>query len=168
MLIGFLLTQKHNLQNLYTMQTENELLAIAKKYGVPLPETCIELKGNINFYKSLNNLYPEIDLHPKTVYYWYRVKNTNKWFLDTDFTSEQTHGGYSPSDVEVLPAPQMHEIVVYLNFDVDKLGNTIGKLNIDSNGIGFECSTEIHDHHYAQAYAELYLKLKQQNLLCTK
>jgi len=149
------------------MQTENELLAIAKKYGVPLPETCIELKGNINFYKSLNNLYPEIDLHPKTVYYWYRVKNTNKWFLDTDFTSEQTHGGYSPSDVEVLPAPQMHEIAPLLPPFISvgiKCGFVLAKDTLSYGSCYY--NTPIHDHHYAQAYAELYLKLKPENLLC--
>jgi len=81
------------------MQTENELLAIAKKYGVPLPETCIELPPFSN-------------------------------------SSYQT----------VLQKTLKNELVYCENVE-ERL------------------FVSVENHHYAQAYAELFIKLKEKNLL---
>jgi hypothetical protein len=108
------------------MQTENELLAIAKKYGVPLPQTCIEL-----------------DWQHETLFYWAVSKTSIFLMCNVDIKEEWVtcfKYAYNPymekwyfhpccfpkTDFDIYAAPQMHEIVVYLNFDVDKLGNTIG------------------------------------------
>ena len=124
------------------MQTPQEIIDTAKNYGVPLPETCIEL-----------------DWQNETLFYWVKDYANATYKLVTKKSLD--YWVVEPNDFCVA-APQMHEIARLLPPFISSVGIKCAfVLAKDTLSYG-SCyyNTPIHDHHYAQAYAELYLKLK--------
>lgn len=131
---------------------------IAIKYGVPTPETCREL-----------------DWKEETYFYWCEIESKYELCFKTRDNIEGMYCkigsifGLFPS--EVFPAPQMHEIAIAL----PKKGQTIIEIvqnegeedflrfcdDIYSASIWLDLS----QNHYAEAYAELYIKLRKEQLL---
>ena len=135
---------------------------VAAQYGVPLPETCKELN------------WENID----TNFFWLVCNNTQRALLhiiqENRFGEKCYHpvnNGFAHNKFKVYPAPQMHEIAKLLP---EKLLNYKGYESVEfcenEKVMGYGIlnrflATEIKNHHYAQAYAEMYLKLKTLNLL---
>lgn len=119
------------------MQTQEQILKLAKTYGVPLPETCEKLAWQGESVFSLC-----IDKKSKQYYY----------VTDMHWSSPYV-------DDFVCYAPQMHEIAMVID-TIDGAVDIKNKyLMSDNHGLF------IKNHHYAEAYAQLYLKLKEQGLL---
>jgi hypothetical protein len=133
------------------MQTPQEILATAKKYGVPLPETCIELEWE-----------------NETLFYWFAFNNEfrltrNEFgFPDTFSVNYNLIENEKITNKRNIPAPQMHEI--FRCFSQIQLVTTKEYLWVSY--VKYPIHIPIHDHHYAQSYAELFIKLKEKNLLC--
>lgn len=135
-------------------------IAAATSYGVPMPETCKEL-----------------DWQGETLFCW--VENTkgeiiiwqNSVFDYMLVASDKYGSNVIDKPKKLCNAPQMHEIVVRLP---EKLVNYEGYESVDfcesNKKIGYGVinrffSTEIENNHYAEAYAQMYLKLKEVKLI---
>jgi hypothetical protein len=131
------------------MQTPQELLATAQEFGVATYETSKQLDWqNPTKYVWVRTAYNEITVMSR------KELEYEKTLLD------MTDGiGYSSV---VCAAPQMHEI--FRCFSQIRLVTIQEYLWVSY--VKYPIHIPIHDHHYAQAYAELYLKLKPENLLC--
>ncbi len=141
------------------------------KYGVALPETCQKL-----------------DWQSKTLFYWFNGKLCDRlrfnslvgvWFaqpIDDDGLTFLK----SENKVDFIPAPQMHEIAPLLPLSFKRnyssylyfinhvtIGYSSSKFGewVDDYPNNTLMKTFIENHHYAQAYAELYLKLKKKGLV---
>ena len=139
----------------------------AIKYGVPMPETCKELNWQI-----------------QTLFAW--IKKEGEWILIN--YNDWCDFGYPI----YICAPQMHEIAPLLPFDKDiqpLQGYYKWRFSINRNWFKKEKNADIElsysaqkidktfvnqdknitiksvNNHYAQAYAEMYLKLKKENLI---
>ena len=191
------------------MQTENELLATAKKYGVPLPQTCIELEwkeptnfiwvkeeegyklhsksdymilyllASAKFSKSAMIEFKDIEKDiPKTT----PNRNANSRLEQgklSAFTEILTLLGVNTEaiycqddiqEIEGIPAPQMHEIAPLLPPFSNSSYQTVFQKTLKNELVYCENVEErlfvsVENHHYAQAYAELFIKLKEKNLL---
>lgn len=150
-------------------QTEQDVLQIAIKYGVPTPETCKALKWKEpTFFRWFDNTlctYENWD----TRHVLRCVKTAN---VVCDMTFPEI-GIY---------APQMHEIAQRLPnvINIPKhnyvggcpflLCNENKQLHYHNNHhtSGFDLIVDIQNYHYAEAYASLHLKLKQAGLLPEK
>lgn len=155
------------------------LLEIAIEAGVPMPETSVKLNWQT-----------------KTKYYWIHIRKDNvwTWFLsfriDDNLFVIKKNGEieeYSFGFFEhQIPAPQMHEIAPLLpfKFETNPIGNqekgrfyhwfssysSIGYSNFPLGTYLEEIQLEqsIENNHYAQAYAELYISLREKRLLLNK
>lgn len=133
---------------------------IAVKYGVPLPETCKNLSNDFDFkllaweYDNLCERYEIVVLNP---------------LQDWDFLKGDERFMY-------YPAPQMHEIAPLLPEHIKSIDprNNISKFSFESTltllqYINVECERKVKcpilHSHYAEAYAQMYLKLKKEGLL---
>lgn len=129
---------------------------IAIKYGVPMPETCKEL----NWQQG-------------TIFSW--IENEEGYVL-VDYKEWEKLG--SP---RYIPAPQMHEIVSLLP---PKIEGFLEPMYLDLVSAPYHnkscfflqytgvkskkdyfTSLRIDDFHFAQPYAELYLKLKNEVII---
>lgn len=134
----------------------------AIKKGVPIPETCKELNWQ-----------------EETMFYWIVDKNKNFVLVDFNELKQLDCPNF-------IPAPQMHEIATHLP---QKLGyyydetqkrvrhhikfeeGYVVEIGIFQNKgytvLGYDIffSVVLNNNHFAQAYAELYLRLKNLNLL---
>lgn len=148
------------------------------KCDVPNPETCKSLLEDDNFYEVLYDCNidcsdDDIEQYPNTYWVWLKREDNEEWFLSSVEIDDEYYGGYSVDDIEyVLPAPQISEIITLLskitltNKDMFYIGVVTKKStkqylqysNLDSNEI-FE-EVEIKNNFYAQAYLEMYLKIK--------
>lgn len=123
----------------------------AIKYGVPMPETC----------KQLN-------WQRQALFAW--IKKESEWILinysDWKYFDYPTY----------ISAPQMHEIAPLLPTTLGtQSGNRI--LTTKNNSLAYSFDTapynvdlivgriNIINNHYAEAYAQLFLKLKKENLI---
>jgi hypothetical protein len=89
-------------------------------------------------------------------------------------------------EIDGIPAPQMHEIAINIPYDIDVSDNkkkffrenyilTLRLVPyidaISYEAISISCKffhfmdVEVKNHHYAQAYAELYIKLREKGLI---
>jgi hypothetical protein len=148
---------------------------LAAQYGVALPETCIELK-----WENIN-----------THFFWFVCDNTQKALLhiiqenrDGENYYRSINGGFAHNKFKIYPAPQMHEIAPIIeNLAIEVYSVKMVNIKFDFTEQGLDkiqhllcfendCISEnaiyvnIQNNHYVQAYAEMYLKLKSQNLLC--
>ena len=131
----------------------------ALEFGVPLRETCVKMewqKETFFFWvKDVTSTIEEIwdvcylDVQSDS----YKTANNNKSLLSTD--DEE----YKPE--YIVPAPQMHEIVPL----IEKKQGFAGVEIIGSYLCFVSYKFKIENHHYAQAYAELWLKLKSEGLI---
>jgi hypothetical protein len=134
-------------------------LEIAQKYGVPTPETCKELG-----FEPCNM-------------YWHISENNQHWALclKGGTVIQNTNGYYFSDDLIVYNAPQMHEIAQLLPCEDKYTGAYIvlnGNYLACSHAKYEKCVTiykymnvMVENHHYAEAYAQLYIKLKKENIL---
>lgn len=153
----------------------------ALEFGVPLRETCEKLQWQEEtFFFWVKDVTSTIEEIWDVCYFdvqsgSYKTANNNKSLLSTD--DEE----YKPE--YVVPAPQTDKIAIDLppKFHKEILG--FGKECFDffykysNNGddlihrigyraqFNYDIRIDIHNNHYAQAYAELWLKLKSENLL---
>jgi hypothetical protein len=72
------------------------------------------------------------------------------------------------SEIDGIPAPQMQEIAPLLPPKIWFITNEIEFFHYN-NYIGYDTYNQIfevliNDHHYAQAYAELYIKLREEGI----
>lgn len=130
-------------------------LKLAIKYGVPTPETSRKL-----------------DWKGETLFYWAYVFEELMLInsVDYDFISESDVSGLLPFH-EILPAPQVHEILPYLEAD----GNA--DFLIDGDTLWYDCNDDeakekygeiqafIYDNHIVEACAEIYIELRNKKLL---
>jgi hypothetical protein len=148
----------------------------AKRYGVPMPETCRDLRLGI-----------------MTAFYWVEIEK-DVFVLKTkaiDGFDSFSHVQPMNEAVRTIYAPQMHEIAPFvpknlvkgcyslLCFDGGSIGNEdelclmygvmcINKDQIDEMFWLDERELPIVSvslNHYAEAYAQLYLKLKGEKLI---
>lgn len=155
------------------MQSNEELLQIAINYGVATYET----SQNLQWAKPTN-------------FYWcksYYGSMVVRTLREVDFLCEK----YGKNYIKIVcEAPQMHEIAqrlpyffeldnnIFLDLCYDKTYICYIKVEIymkddklvvnpifDENNSHIIYSSTIRNHHYAEAYASLYLKLKEAGLL---
>jgi hypothetical protein len=140
---------------------------IVSKYGIPIPETCEKLdwqdKTILHYVKSYSGL----------LYVCFK-DNKNRYI-------EAFTGDMILSFVSVFPAPQMHEIMSLLP---PKIEGFLEPMYLDLVSAPYHnkscfflqytgvkskkdyfTSMRIDDFHFAQEYAELYLKLKNEGLI---
>jgi hypothetical protein len=156
-----------------TMELTNEQKQ-AIEYGVPMPETCVQIdwQGQTFFFwlKSISGK-------------WYLVNKAKKPFSNIICYHEanilQIEKSLILDWVIVVPAPQMHDIApllpkivinnelttYYIDLVTLDSGNQYLRYNTEKGICYKELKVEIKNHHYAQAYAELYIKLKNEGLL---
>lgn len=139
--------------------TELEKQAI--KYGIPMPETCKEL-----------------DWKKQTLFYWARdTKLDLDWIIvPFELYCTETNKNLS-ARYDIIPAPQMHEIAMELpktiyyketTFYLDLIILDSFEQYLKYNDEYYKKSVfeiEIKIFHYADAYAQMFLKLKELNLL---
>ncbi len=139
------------------MQTPQELLAISKQKGVPILETSKQL-----------------DWQQPTEKVWVRTAYNNEYSVMTlkeleyeKSLLDMTDGiGYSSV---ICAAPQMHEIAPLLPPFINASYQTVFQKTLKNELVYCENVEEriwvsVENHHYAQAYAELYIKLKSEKL----
>jgi hypothetical protein len=117
----------------------------AKRFGVPNPETCQELANHNDF---------------STLFYWYKNENG-------DYEIDYTENVEFEHLETMLKAPQMHEIATELPKSIDSyLLMTYNDLIAYENPANeILISSKIENNHYAETYAQLFLKLKKENLI---
>lgn len=158
-----------------------QILETAIRYGVALPETGELLRKDANFVELDEDNDYGADFHPTTFFYWLRIKEGKKsqmidreWCLYTSFEREQLYSGFFGGDVECVPAPQMHEIAKMLPETIKQDGKKHDLTALMHEGLCYQSRviseselflTYIQNHHFAQAHAELYLKLREAGLL---
>lgn len=128
----------------------NQELAI--KFGVPTFETCEKL-----------------DWKEETLFTWYSVEGKQFLALTTEFNDSNLYEDSS------CPAPQMHEIAPYLPQHIEKLVKCSLNLHYYATGIYLQYdfggnievpfSIKVIENNYAEAYAKLYLLLKENQLI---
>lgn len=128
----------------------NQELAI--KFGVPMFETCEKL-----------------DWKKETLFTWYSVEGKHYLILTEEFKNSKLYEDIS------YPAPQMHEIAPYLPQHIEKLVKCSLNLHYYATGIYLQYdfggnievlfSIKVIENNYAEAYAKLYLLLKENQLL---
>lgn len=131
---------------------------IATKYAVTTPKTSIEL-----------------DWKKETVYFWRKyqmIDGTNyALFLKKDDISVLVNAPFDliyakRADKKDIPALQMHEIAQSLPLWITYKGEFYqlsGNKYVAPNDIIFE--VPIKNYHFAEAYALLYIKLREAGLL---
>lgn len=167
---------------------------IAIKYGVPMPETSMKLdwQGETNFYWGYFRYSQEPtgnDLIPRLLYY-VGVEDGKKQFIVVkechhllNLIGVQSWERINPDerDYEIYPAPQMHEIAPLLP---PKIEGFLEPMYLDLVSAPYHnkscfflqytgvkskkdyfTSMRIDDFHFAQPYAELYLKLKNEGII---
>lgn len=110
----------------------------------------------------------ELDWKSKTIYKWVRYKE----FIGGLLVDEEIYESQKHLDiVEEYPAPQMHEIFPYLEGDCN------ADFLIDADTLWYDCNDDdakekygeiqafIYDNHIAEACAEIYIQLRNNNLL---
>ena len=122
------------------------------KYGVTTPETSRKL-----------------DWKEKTLFYW--VEGDESVFNLQPLVYIDAYGDSQSNWGKVIPAPQMHEIFPHLEGD----GNA--DFLIDGDTLWYDCNDDeanqkygeiqafIYDNHIAEACAEIYIQLRNNNLL---
>ena len=153
------------------MNNTNEIKELSIRYGVPIPDTCKQL-----------------DWKEPTLLCWVYQQPYDGY--TSDFWKCTLVSWAVESGNDYILAPQMHEIAIFLPiYIVYKTKNTIRKFYPDKKNEAFiniytnpETSVShlsyanilngatplyqnITNNHFAEAYAQMYLKLKQANLL---
>lgn len=160
------------------MNTQEQIKKTAKDFGVPMPDTCKALDWKEKtffawiFHEKLSQ--PYLCFFEKIYCQWLHVETQEVIASEENF------------DFTFFYAPQMHEIapLLPLKFETNPIGNlergrfyhwfssysSIGYTSFPVSTYLEKAQLEqfIVNHHYAQAYAELYLKLKEKNLLTTQ
>jgi len=142
---------------------------IAIKYGVPMPETCKELD-----WKQETIMRWAVCQYTGRVLIYARRLNTFGSVVYFGLDGEFAHNYYY-----FVFAPQMHEIAPLLPSKLilpTEYGNAPHELRIStwnlsqfligycSQGTTRMCCIS-HPNHYAESYAQMYIKLKSENLL---
>lgn len=142
---------------------------IALNYDVPMPETCQKL-----------------DWKKETLFYWIKHKDWKEWHIkfykEIQITLLEYKGEY-----KVLPAPNAQELfealpesIKYENEDPE-IGLIEWYLSITKQFVCYECSYEnfsettrdivfdikIQNNNLTQAFAEMYILLREKGLLPT-
>lgn len=150
------------------MQTQEQIQEIARKYGVPVPETCKELdwKGESNYYYYNGELCYGLRFN-KLIGYWF-AKPVNDDGL-TFFKSVDKN--------YFIPAPQMHEIApLVAGFAASQEMHIHQNVYQDFTAMQFVLSStlnpvkrlpyvNIDGSNYAEAYAQMYIKLRRASML---
>ncbi len=146
-------------------------LETAIQFGVPTLETCKELNWQT-----------------KTSFTWVKYTILDELFLAFNVSLGEEYGtclkySYNPyensfyfhnnrfriSDVNIIHAPQMHEIASLLrnndNLFLIAQNNKQSYMKISGSYKPQDFMVKIINNHYAEAAAELYLKLKEKGLL---
>lgn len=158
------------------MTTENNNQETAIKFGVVLPETAKQL-----------------DWQEPTTFYWVKYKGNYEivialkknvfnvhfaFFLERPQSANNDYF-HSEKLEDFIPAPTMQEIARELPNVINipkhnyiggcpfRLCNENYQLfyHNDHNSIGFDTTVSIKNYHFAQAYAELFLKIRNAGLL---
>jgi hypothetical protein len=127
----------------------------AKRYGVPTPETCKELNWQ-----------------NETYFYWCEIDNCEYQLCFK--TRSSIEGMYCKINsilglfpTTVIPAPQMHEIAGHLpeKWTLDSYANQLHFENYIGNEPVFLTYIQNHQNNYAEAYAQLFLRLRKECLV---
>ena len=161
--------------------TNEELIAFCTDKGVPLPETCKKLNWQGKKF---------VPWQHKTFFFWFHFRENGKEYVELGikymypkvgddprgyfYVSYDTYQKWEDKDIIspmfVYPAPQMHEIAKNLppkiNYDFKQM-EFINHCDV----IGYDGDNEhifeknIVNLHYAQAYTELYIELRDAGLI---
>lgn len=118
----------------------------AKYFGVPLPETCQELAKHNEFSNSL--------------FYWYK---NEKGVYEIGYTENIQYKHVATW----LKAPQMNEIAEHLpsNWTLDSWANQLHFENYVGDEPVFLTYIQNHQNNYAEAFAQLFLRLRKEGLI---
>lgn len=133
-------------------------IAILK--GVPMPETSMKL-----------------DWQGETNFYWHKPKIEDPFFeWQLSYGRPDVFNDFVDNncvEIDIIPAPQMHEIAPMLPEKIKNEKEGVLRFGMSHIAISYivfydnfpKETIRIKNNHYAEACAELYLKLKNEGIL---